>query len=314
MKRIFLALLLCFALLFTACAPAATETAEQLKVVATIFPPYDFAREIGGDFISLTMLLPPGTESHTYEPTPKDMQAIAECDVFLWIGGESEAWADKILSSIDTSSIRVVRLMDSIEHKLLEDHEGHDHEEEDEHESEEVIYDEHIWTSPRNAMLMNTAIVEAFAAVDPAHAQAYRDNSNGLMGKMSELDTTFTEISKSAKMHTLIFGDRFPFRYFTEEYGFDYFSAYPGCSVDSEPSAATVASLSRKVKNEQIPVVFYLELSNEKMADILIEGTSAEKRLFHSCHNVSREEFLEGATYYSLMQGNVERLKEAVGL
>ncbi|MDL2217155.1 metal ABC transporter substrate-binding protein [Christensenellaceae bacterium OttesenSCG-928-M15] len=301
-----------------ACKPAqGTQAASDsgLKVVATIFPAYDFAREIGGQYVSLTMLLPPGSESHGYEPTPRDMQAIAGCDVFLCIGGESEAWVDNLTASIDMEGIAMVRLIEVADHVLEEEHDhahdGADHSDHD-HDESEVIYDEHIWTSPKNALRMCTAISDAFIHADTPNADAYRTALNEYGAKLNELDAAFIDIAQNAARKTLVFGDRFPLRYFEEEYGFDCHSAFPGCSVDAEPSAATVALLSRMVKEEEIPVVFYLEMSNEKMADTLIEGTTAKKRLFHSCHNVTKDEFESGASYLSLMQQNANHVREAV--
>lgn len=295
---------------------AVSEQGGRISVVSTLFPPYDFVRQIAGDFAEVTLLLPAGSESHTYEPTPQDILRIQNCDVFLYIGGESETWIKEVLDSMDTSDMRVIRLMDCVENlteELVEGMEAH----EEEHAGEpgaadEPAYDEHIWTSPTNAVLMSNAIAAALEGADPAHADAYRANADAYAVQLQDLDATFRQIAATAKRHTLVFGDRFPFRYFMDAYGFSYYAAFPGCAEEAEPSAATVAFLIDRVRAEEIPVVFYIELSNERMADTICEATGAKKLLLHSCHNVSKTDFENGATYISLMLQNAENLKEAV--
>ncbi len=303
-------------------APAESVNADagkdgRVSIVATLFPPYDFARQIAGDYADTTLLLPAGSESHTYEPTPQDILRIQNCDVFLYIGGESETWVKEVLDSMDTSHMQVVRLMDCVEalpEELVEGMEAHEEEQSGvPGDTDEPAYDEHIWTSPRNAILMSDSIAKALEAADPAHADAYRSNAEAYIQQLNDLNAAFREIAASAQRHTLVFGDRFPFRYFVEAYGFTYYAAFPGCAEESEPSAATVAFLIDHVKAERIPVVFYIELSNERMADTICEATGAKKLLFHSCHNVSKSDFEGGATYVSLMRQNIENLKEAVG-
>jgi zinc transport system substrate-binding protein len=188
-----------------------------------------------------------------------------------------------------------------------EEEEGHEHEEE-----EEAEYDEHVWTSPRNAKLIVQKIAEVLKQRDAPNAAVYEKNTASYLSKLSELDTSFQNMISGAKRKTFIFGDRFPFRYFADAYGLSYFAAFPGCSTETEASAATVAFLVDKVRAENIPVVFHIELSNEKIADVICEETGAKKLLLHAVHNVSKRDFDRGANYYDLMSQNVKSLKDAL--
>lgn len=299
-------------------ARAAENTPDsQIRVVSTIFPGYDFTRAVAGDSVEVTMLLPPGSESHSFEPTPQDILKIQNCDVFLYVGGESDTWVDGILDSMDTSHMTILPMMDLVETLEEEIKEGmeedHEHAEE-EHAEEEHEYDEHVWTSPVNAMVITQAIADALSALDPdqTHAEAYQSRCAAYLAQLKALDAAFREVVQNAPRHTLVFGDRFPFRYLVAEYGLDYYAAFPGCSTETEPSAKTVAFLMDKVKAESIPVVFHIEFSNEKMADTLCESTGAKKLLLHSCHNLTKADFESGVTYLELMAQNVEALKEAL--
>jgi zinc transport system substrate-binding protein len=283
---------------------------ERLNIVATIFPPYDFARAVAGDRADLTMLLPPAAESHSFEPTPQDIINVQNCDVFIYVGGESETWVDSILESMDTSSMRVLSLLDSVE--LVEEEVVEGMQEEDEEEEEGPAYDEHIWTAPENAKLIVRAITDELCAADEANASYYRENAGEYEAGLDELDAAFRDVTANAARKTIVFGDRFPFRYFADAYGLAYYAAFPGCSTETEPSAATVAFLIDKIKEEDIPVVFHIELSNERMADAIGEATGAKPLLLHACHNISRDDFESGVGYMDLMRANVENLKEAL--
>jgi zinc transport system substrate-binding protein len=286
-----------------------TETAGKISVVATIFPPYDFAREIAGDLADVAMLLPPGAESHSFEPTPKDILLVRDCDVFLYIGGESDAWVERILESTDTDSMIVLPLIDCVEAVEEVVVEGM---QEEEGEEEEAELDEHIWTSPRNAALMARAIADALGAADARNAAAYAQNAARFESELEELDASFRDLTEKAARKTIVFGDRFPFRYFADAYGLEYFAAFPGCSTETEASAATVAFLIDKIKAERIPAVFFIELSNERMANAIGEATGAKPLLLHACHNISAADFESGANYLGLMRQNLVNLKEAL--
>jgi zinc transport system substrate-binding protein len=318
MKRVFL--IVCIFLSFTVFLPAGGRkeggqdgaNKGAVKVVTTIFPPYDFVREIGGGTVNLTMLLPPGAESHSFEPSPRDIISIQNSDIFIYNGGESDAWVDRILSSMDRGNKRNIRLMDCVEVVEEEIVEGMEEEEEEEDGGEEAEYDEHVWTSPANAKLIVRAISDVLCELDRAKAPLYRDNTAGYLEKLDGLDRAFRETVSRGKRKTLVFGDRFPFRYFADAYGLSYFAAFPGCSTETECSAATVAFLIDKIRQEKIPVVFHIELSNEKIADAICEETGAKKGLLHGAHNLSKREFESGATYLGLMTKNNEMLQEAL--
>ena len=313
-------------LLLSGCASpgtAGSEDSGKIRAVATIFPQYDFLRQIGGDHLELTMLLKPGAESHSFEPTPADMITVSQSDLFVYVGGDSDAWVETILESVDVSEKEIVTLMDCVETVAEEDVEGmethghaHDHEDEDptaaDGDHEEAEQDEHVWTSPRNAVRIVEKLRDALIAVDPENAGDYTQNAADYIDRLNRLDQEFQETVDTAKRHTIILGDRFPFRYLADAYGLDYYAAFPGCSSESEASAKTIAFLIDKVKEEKIPVVFSIELSNEKMTDSICEATGATKLQLHSCHNVTRDDFEQGITYLDLMERNVQALKEAL--
>ena len=302
----------CCLLFAVGCADVDTADGEdKLTIISTVFAPYDFAREVAGERADCSLLVPPGTEVHGYEPTARDMIAVQECDVFIYVGGESAAWVTTLLSALDTSRIKLVTLMDCVE--LLHEEElpglhDHDHDE----EAHEEAYDEHVWTSPRNAALITDKLAAAFAAADPAGAELYAANAAAYKQELSLLDAAFETVVNAAVRRTLVMADRFPLLYFARAYDLGYYAAFPGCASETEPSAATVAFLIDKVKAEGIPVVLCLEMSNGRMADTICEGSGAKKRTFHSCHNLTKDEMEAGETYLSLMYHNRDVLKEAL--
>lgn len=303
--------LLVFLLIFCICALplASCGEAEEggVSVVTTIFAPYDFARAVGGENVSVKMLLSPGADIHSYDPSPKDMLAVSKCDIFIYVGGVSDAWAEEILASSGNKEMKVIRLMEHTEGLLCSDHshgDGHDHGNEE--------YDEHVWTSPRNAALACEAIAAALCEADAENAGAYRENLAAYKSELAVLDAEFKSIASEGKRTELIFGDRFPLIYFTEAYGLTYSSAFPGCAGDTEPSAATIAELINKVKEEKIPAVFCLGLSSGNIANTICEATGAKKLTFHACENVSKDDFAAGVTYPELMRKNAEALREAL--
>lgn len=336
-------------LLLTACAgekdaAEAPKTLSEvqknakLQVVTTIFPPYDFVKQIGGDYVDVQMLLAPGMESHAYEPTPRDMIAVIESDLFLYTGGESDVWVDELLAG-EAESIHACAMIDwvnALEEESIEgmqtQEDGHNHDDEEdetvhEDEREEDLhaeefpveelhmhaeYDEHIWTSPVNAAIIAEQIAAELIRLDPAHEMTYRQNAEAYIKKLQQLDADFRKTIENAGHNELIFGDRFPFRYMTEEYGLSYYAAFPGCSSETEPSAATIAFLTDKVKEDNIPLVLYLEFSNHKVADVIAETAGVRTAMLHSCHNVTKEQRENATTYLDLMQYNLTVIKEAL--
>jgi zinc transport system substrate-binding protein len=288
---------------------AVTPNAEgKISVTTTLFPPFDFVRIIAGDRVNLTMLLPPGAESHSFEPSPRDIITIQNSDLFIYNGGESDDWIERILESMNTDSMIIFAMMDAVDVVEEEIVEGMEEEEEE----EEIAYDEHVWTSPQNAILIVRAITDLLCEADAANAVFYRQNAVTYVEALAELDAAFEDVVAGARRNTLVFADRFPLRYFADLYGLSYFAAFPGCSTETEPSAATVAFLIDKIRDERIPVVFHIELSNERMADAISEETGAKKLLFHSAHNVTRRDLESGLGYLEIMRRNVETLREAL--
>ena len=311
MKRIFP--LLCALLLLTACGPALPpEDSGRLQIVAAVFPAYDFARSAAGELADVTLLLPPGAESHSYEPTPADILRVQRCDLFIYLGGESDAWVDTILSAIQPQGevLRMIDCVDLLEEETVEGMQGgHDHEEDHDHLGEVIGMDEHIWTAPRNAAAVTRTIGERLAALDPAHAGDYAAGAESYALELEALDREFAAFFDHLPNRTIVFGDRFPLLYFAEAYDLDYYAAFPGCGAQTEPSAATVAFLTEKVREEQLPAVWYIEFSNHLVADSIAEAAGVETAQFHTCHNVSRADLEAGATYLSLMQANLETLR-----
>ncbi len=312
MKKILAILLsvLLFCLLCGCGAPVEAETGEGLRIVATVFPAYDFARQIAGERAQVTLLLPPGAESHSFEPTARDMIRIQQSDLFFRTGGESEAWAEELLDSgEDLRSLAMLDCVNALEEEVKEGMQAVEEEEEEEGPE----YDEHVWTSPRNAIAICTALCDELCEIDPEGENEYRKNLRAYTAELEALDDAFRSVVENASHRTVVFADRFPVRYFVEEYGLDYFAAFPGCAEDTEPSARTVAFLIDRVREEELPAVFYIEFSNEKMADVVCEDTGCRKLLFHSCHSVSSEVLQNGTSYLDLMRQNVSALKEALG-
>ena len=298
--------------LLSGCGAQSEPEGEGISVVATVFAPYDFARQLVGERGEVTLLLPPGSEAHSYEPSPKDIIEIQNCDLFIYVGGVSDAWVSDVLESVG-GDVRTVTLRDCVE-LLEEEHVEGMEVDEDEHEHEgEIEYDEHVWTSPRNAELICEKIAAALCEVDPEGAEEYGTALESYCAQLDELDAAFTEAVENGVRDTVVFGDRFPLLYFAKAYGLNSSAAWPGCADEAEPSAATVTFLIDKVKAEGIPVVFHIELSNEDMADTICNETGAKKMLFSACHNVTRAQFDAGVTYLELMWQNVDALREALG-
>ena len=400
-KRL-LAAFLGASLLLSGCGPAggsqgafdaSSEENGKLKVAVTLFPYYDFVRQIAGDQVDLQMVIPAGMDSHSFEPTPADIRTIQHADVLISNGGTMEHWLEDTLGALDTSNMTIVTMMDyvdTVEEEIVEgmedvghdhdhahshaaaddhdhshetpeehaahaqeaddhDHSGetpeehaahaqeaddHDHshetpeehaahaQEADDHDhsdyvdhdghEEAIEYDEHIWTSPVNAMKLVDVIGETLAEADPAHAEVFRQGAADYKKELEEIDAGFREVSRNRKRNMIVMGDKFPFRYLADEYQLDYRAAFSGCSSDTEPSAKTIAYLIDKVKEEQIPVVYYLELSSHRVSEIIGEETGAEPLLLHSCHNVTRAQFDAGITYAGLMRQNIENLRKGI--
>lgn len=309
MKNTIIIITFCVICLFATGWVNTSAQDNNLNILTTVFPAFDFARTVGGEAVEVSQLLPPGADTHTYEPSPRDVLRIRNADLFIYVGGESENWIDAILESLGDDAPETLKLIDTVNAVPEEVVEGMQEEEDPE---EGLVYDEHIWTSPANAILMTQAISRKLSELDSANTANYETNTAAHIAELEKLDEAYQDMIGLAKHRTIIVGDRFPFRYLADAYGLDYYAAFPGCSAVVEPSAATIAFLIDKVKAEQIPVIFYIEFSNQKIANTIAEATGAKTLLLHSAHNVSGEEIDAGVTYLSLMNENLPRLREAL--
>ena len=319
MRRLLSGLLaLVLAASLTACGQPPLPEDGKTQVVCTLFPYYDFARQIGGGDVDVTLVVPAGRETHSFEPTPMDVIRISQADVFIYNGGESEQWVADILDAAGEDIPCVLSMMDAAElheEELVEGMQSgtsaHDHHDHDEDE-EEIEYDEHIWTSPVTAMALCRAITDGLCQADPDHADSFRARLADYLAALETLDGTFRQIVAEGSRNLLVFGDRFPLLYFCREYGLDYRAAFHGCAGDTEPSLATLKYLIDLVNEQHIPVVYTIELSSRKVAKAIAETTGAQVRTFHSCQTVSRAEFDAGVTYLQLMEANADVLREGL--
>ena len=332
----------------TACstnnAPAADS--KNLQIVTTIFPEYDWVMNILGDNpanAEVTMLLDNGADLHSYQPTASDILKISTCDVFVYVGGESDEWVDDVLKEATNKDMVVINLMDELgnavkeeeiiegmeghdhehEHNEDEDHEhgeDHDHEDEDHdhehhHEEGEVEYDEHVWLSLKNASVLVGAISEAIAKADSANAATYRANASAYIDKLNALDKEYSDMVSAAARNVLVFGDRFPFRYLIDDYSLVYYAAFVGCSAESEASFETIMFLAGKVDENSLTSVITIEGKEHKIAETIISNTATKDQkilTLDSMQTTTMADVKNGTTYISVMESNYEVLKEAL--
>ena len=317
MKKI-LSILLCTALM-AAClcgCGAAAKDEKKLSVVATIFPEYDWVREILGENpgdVQLTLLLDNGVDLHSFQPTAKDILTISNCDVFIYVGGESDAWVKDALSEAASENMIVIDLLDALgdavkEEEELEGMEEHEHE----HEAE---YDEHVWLSLRNASVLCEEIEKALESIDPANQETYRKNLASYQEKLSQLDEKYAQAVASASGRTLLFGDRFPFRYLVDDYGLNYYAAFSGCSAETEAGFDTILFLASKTDELSLPAVLRIEGANHRIAETIVENTAEKNQevlVLDSMQSATSKDVQNGVTYLSIMEKNLEVLKQAL--
>ena len=280
------------------------------KIISTNFVGYDFARAVTGDDERVKMLIKPGTELHSYEPSPQDIVAIQDAELFIYNGGESDEWVERVLKDNNIPESKTLRLMDYVDLKTEEAKEGMEAEEEGEEEEEE--YDEHVWTSPKNAMKLIDAICDKLVAIHSDESEKFHENAHNYNERLKDIDENFRSVVEAAPRKELIFGDRFPFRYFVDEYGLDYYAAFPGCSDQTEASSSTVAFLVDKVKSTGAKAVFKIELTNGQLAKTIADESDAKVYELNAAHNISEEEYTSGRTYADIMEKNIDTLKEAL--
>lgn len=302
-------------------AGASLAEEKRLSVVTAIFPIYDWVREIAGenDTIEITLLLDNGVDLHSYQPTAQDIMKIAACDVFAYVGGESDEWAEDALAESVNPNMAVVNLVEAMgedikEEELVEGMEPEEEEEGDE-EEDEAEYDEHVWLSLRNARKLVKFLADALAEADPANAGSYAANADVYIEKLDALDAQYDAVREAADFDTLLFGDRFPFRYLADDYGLNYYAAFSGCSAESEASFETVVFLAGKVDALGLPAVLTIEGDNHRIAETIVQNTQAKDArilAMDSMQATTAADVEAGVTYLGVMEGNLEVLKQTL--
>lgn len=280
---------------------------DKLTIITTLFPQYDFAREIVKDKGEVSLLLPPGVEAHSYEPTPQDIVKIRNADVFIYTSEYMEPWAVKMVKDIGSDQLKVVNLSEGL--SLIESDDDHD----DEHHPEADGKDPHTWLDPVYAEIMVENISDAISEVDPINTEFYNDNAKDYMEKLQVLDKNFKDVFSKTKSDTIIYGGHFAFGYFTQRYGLKHLSPYSGFSPNAEPTPNKIVELIKKLEDLDVKVIYYEELVDPKVANIIAEATGAKIELLHGAHNISKNELESGITYLDIMYENLEKLKEGLG-
>lgn len=303
-------------------APSALQSGNKpLKIVTTIFPEYDWVREILGDKADraeVTMLLDNGVDLHSYQPTADDIIKISDCDLFLYVGGESDGWVEDALKEATNQNMKVINLLDVLgeqvkEEEVVEGMEGEEEEEADEEEGPE--YDEHVWLSLKNAETLCNAITDALEEIDPANKDAYATNAASYLEKLAALDGEYQTVVDNAARKTVLFGDRFPFRYLVDDYGLSYYAAFAGCSAETEASFETISFLAGKVDELRLPCVLTIEGAQHKIAETIVQNTAEKNQsilTLDSMQSTTSTDVANGTTYLSVMESNLDVLKQAL--
>lgn len=293
MKKIVAVLLV---LTFILCGCGKTdEPGDKIKIVTTLFPQYDFARQIAGDKAEVSLILPPGVETHSFEPAPSDIIKINQSDLLIYTSKYMEPWADKLVLEGGADGVSVWQAASGINH-----------------EKHGADIDAHVWTNPKNAILMAENILRALCTVDSKNSDYYVANYDLFTEKLFELDKSFEKVISEAPIKKMVFGTRFSLHYFAERYGISHIAAFDSCGHDGEPSPKTLTAIVDTIREENLPAVFYGELESSKTAETIAAEAGVKAILFHSCHNVTKEELSSGETYISLMEKNIEALKEGL--
>lgn len=298
-----------------------TNNAQQIKVVTTIFPEYDWAKEIAGDEASnmdITMLLDNGVDLHSYQPAADDIMEISDCDLFIYVGGESDAWVEDALKEAVNENMKVINLLDVLGSSVKEEEvvEGMETEEEiSEEAGGETEYDEHVWLSLRNAKILCKAIADELAEIDTENADIYQENEKAYADKLDALDEKYQEAVEAASQRTLLFGDRFPFRYMADDYGLSYYAAFVGCSAETEASFETITFLAGKTDELGLKNIMTIEKSDQKIAKTIIENTKEKNQgilTLDSMQSTTSDDVKKGTTYFSVMENNLNVLREVL--
>lgn len=295
-KVISVILCLCLLACLCGCGKTTPKNGDKIEVVTTIFPLYDFVRAVGGDRVEIRLLIAPGTEVHTFDPKPSDIRAVYDADLFCFIGGESDAWVNTLLKD---KSVNTLKMSDCVD--LISGHDHHHHE-----------YDEHIWTSPKNASLMVEKICEALCKADPENSEEYKQNGKKYLEKISAADGEIKAVVSEIENPFILVADRFPFLYFAEYYGIDYEAAFGGCAISTDISIKTMSRLVEICEEKNLKYAYFTELSNKNIAAALSEQTGVKLLELHSAHNVTLDDFKSGVTYVDIMRRNMNALKEGM--
>ncbi|MBP5652543.1 MAG: zinc ABC transporter substrate-binding protein [Lachnospiraceae bacterium] len=321
-----LAIVLMMTGLLTACSDGPAKSGKK-QIVATIFPEYDWVMNVLGDKAGdydVTMLLDNGVDLHSFQATAQDIMKISSCDMLIYVGGESDEWIGDALKEAVNKDMVVINLLETLgdavkEEEIIEGMEGEEHEhesgEENEHDVDEIEYDEHVWLSLRNAEVIVNAIADAFAGIDSQNAKVYSSNAAEYNGKLKALDTEYKEAVKGAEVKTLLFGDRFPFRYLTDDYGLDYYAAFAGCSAETEASFETVIFLANKLDELSLKSILTIETSDGKLAKTIKDNSKTADReilILDSMQSTTSKDIANGVTYLGIMEKNLEVLKKAL--
>ena len=325
MKR-FLALILAVimaATIFAGCSSAPAKDEGKLNIVTTIFPEYDWVSNItsGAEDVNITLLLENGADLHSYQPTAEDIVKISSCDVFIYVGGESDKWVDDALKGATNKEMTVINLLDILGTKAKEEEtvEGMQAEKEEkdgkEEAEEEAELDEHVWLSLKNASMLCGKISDKLSEKDAKNKELYSKNTENYLKKLNELDARYKAVKDSAKYDTLIFADRFPFRYLIDDYNLKYYAAFSGCSAESEASFETVAFLAKKLDELKLPALMKIDGSDGKIANTVLQ-TSNQKNAqileLDSMQSVNKKDIEDGKTYLSIMESNLAVFTQAV--
>ncbi len=305
MKKFVIMPILFFMALCCSCSGTIiNDNNQKIKIIATLFPQYDFARQIAGDKAEISLLLPPGTESHTFDPKPSDIANIYNADIFIYTGEAMEPWAKKIIDGLTNEKLLVIDCSEGVD--IFKDDDVHDEDNED-HE-----YDPHIWLDPSIAIDIVDKITKAICTKDYDNSEYYQLNANDYANQLKQLDNDFYEAVRNGKRDTIVFGGRFSYIYFLNHYGLNYKTVYDSCSSQAEPSISKVVEIINYIKENNIPAIYHEEFVSSKVADSIAEQTGAKSLLFSTVHNLSEEELENGATYIGIMRQNLENLKEGL--
>ena len=305
----------------TACSSAGAKSSNKINIVTTIFPEYDWVMNVLGENpagAEVTMLLDNGVDLHSFQPTAADIMKISSADLFVYVGGESDDWVEDALKEAVNKNMIVINLLDVLgdsvkEEELVEGMQGEDEEEEE--EEGEVEYDEHVWLSLKNAQVLVQSISDAIQKIDSANAETYKNNTAKYIESLKSLDADYKAAIDSASVKTILFGDRFPFRYLVDDYGLSYYAAFVGCSAETEASFETITFLAKKVDELDLPAVLTIEGKDKRIAETIIENTASKNQkvlTLDSMQSVSSKDIQNGTTYISIMESNLAVLKEAV--